>query len=88
MVWILYIIELMMVRRTGKNNFRIVEMRWHQDVRYNRGLKWLRGENPKRLECETIGRDKLRWEYSGTTYETSTLEIDAYEIMVEDGWKA
>ena len=73
--------------RTGKNNFKIVEMRWHQDVRYNRGLRWLRGENEE-IKCETIGRDKLRWEYSGTTYETSTLEIDGYEVMVEDGWKA
>jgi len=73
--------------RTGKNNFKIVEMRWHQDVRYNRGLRWLRGENEE-IVCETIGRDKLRWEYSGTTYETSTLDIEAYEVMVEDGWKA
>jgi len=73
--------------RTGKNNFKIVEMRWHQDVRYNRGLRWIRGENEE-IICETIGRDKLRWEYSGTTYETSTLEIESYEVMVEDGWKA
>ena len=73
--------------KNKKNNFKIVEMRWHQDVRYNRGLRWLRGES-EIIECETIGRDKLRWEYSGNTYETSTLEIDSYEVMVEDGWKA
>ena len=73
--------------RTGKNNFKIVEMRWHQDVRYNRGLRWIRGESEE-IICETIGRDKLRWEYSGSTYETSTLDIEAYEVMVEDGWKA
>ena len=29
--------------RTGKNNFKIVEMRWYEDVRYNRHLRWIRG---------------------------------------------
>jgi len=72
--------------RTGKNNFKIVEMRWYQDVRYNRHLKWVRGE--EEIECDSIDRDKLRWEYSGITHETSTLEISAYEIMIDDKWMA
>ena len=72
--------------RTGKNNFKIVEMRWYQDVRYNRYLSWLRGE--EEIKCESIGREKLRWEYSGVTYETSTLEIDGYDVMVNDDWRA
>jgi len=72
--------------RTGKNNFKIVEMRWYQDVRYNRHLRWIKEE--EEIKCETIGRDKLRWEYSGVTYETSTLEIDAYDIMINDNWSA
>jgi len=72
--------------RTGKNNFKIVEMRWYEDVRYNRHLSWKREE--EEIKCESIGREKLRWEYSGVTYETSTLEIDAYDIMTEDKWVA
>lgn len=72
--------------RTGKNNFKIVEMRWYQDVRYNRYLSWLRGE--EEIKCESIGREKLRWEYSGITYETTTLEIDGYDVMVNDDWRA
>ena len=73
--------------RTGKNNFKIVEMRWYQDVRYNRYLSWIAGEEEE-IKCESIGRDKLRWEYSGVTYETSTLEIDGYDVMVNDDWRA
>ena len=73
--------------RTGKNNFKIVEMRWYEDVRYNRYLRWIRGENEE-IKCESVGREELRWEYSGRTYETSTLEIDSYEIMTNDKWVA
>ena len=61
-------------------------MRWHEDIRYNRGLKWLRGEDEV-IECETIGRETLRWEYSGKTYETNSVNIEDYSIMVKDGWK-
>lgn len=73
--------------RTGKNNFKIVEMRWYEDVRYNRYLRWIRGDDEE-IICESIGRDRLRWEYSGITHETTTLEIDAYEIMTNDKWIA
>ena len=30
--------------KNGRNNFNIVEMRWFQDPRYNKGLKWHKGE--------------------------------------------
>ena len=73
--------------KKGDNNFNIIEMRWHEDIRYNRGLRWLRGEDEV-IVCDTIGREKLRWEYSGTTYETDSINIDDYKIMIEDGWKA
>lgn len=73
--------------KKGDNNFNIIEMRWHEDIRYNRGLRWLRGEDEV-IVCDTIGREKLRWEYSGTTYETDSINIDDYKIMIENGWKA
>ena len=73
--------------KKGDNNFNIIEMRWHEDIRYNRGLRWLRGEDEV-IVCETIGREKLRWEYSGTTYETDSINIDDYKTMIDGGWKA
>ncbi len=72
--------------KTGKNNFKIVEMRWHQDIRYNRKLRWLRGEDEE-IKCESIGRSKLRWEYNGILYETTETSIENYDVMIKDGWK-
>ena len=68
------------------NTFNIVEMKWHQDIRYNRGLRWLKGEDTE-IKCDSVGRTKLRWEYSGKTYETTESSIDDYEVMLKDGWK-
>ena len=72
--------------KQGDNNFNIIEMRWHEDIRYNRGLRWLRGEDEV-IICETVNRETLRWEYSGKTYETNSINIEDYNIMVNDGWK-
>ncbi len=72
--------------KSKDNNFNIVEMKWHQDIRYNRGLRWLKGEDEE-IICKTIDRTKLRWEYSGNTYETTESSIDDYEVMIKDGWK-
>jgi hypothetical protein len=74
--------------KTGDNNFNIVEMKWYQDIRYNRGLYWVRGdEKEEEIKCESLGRTKLRWEYMGNIYETDESTIDYYEVMVKDGWK-
>jgi len=73
--------------KQGDNNFNIIEMRWHEDIRYNRGLRWLRGEGEV-IVCETVDRETLRWEYSGKTYETNSIDIEDYNIMVNDGWKS
>ena len=72
--------------KSKDNNFNIVEMKWHQDIRYNRGLRWLKGEDEE-IICDTVGRTKLRWEYSGKTYETTESSIEDYEVMINDGWK-
>ena len=68
------------------NNFNIVEMKWYQDVRYNRNLYWKRGEDEK-IECKTLDRTRLRWEYQDKIYETDESTIEYYEVMVNDGWK-
>lgn len=36
--------------KNGKNNFNIVEMKWYEDLRYNKDLRWFRGDE---LEKET-----------------------------------
>lgn len=68
------------------NTFNIVEMKWYQDVRYNRNLYWRRGEDEK-IICESLGRNKLRWEYLDKIYETDESTIEFYEIMINDGFK-
>ncbi len=75
--------------KTGDNNFHVVEMRWYHDIRYNRGLYWIRGEDEKeeKIECETLNRTKLRWEYMDNIYETDESTIEYYEVMIKDGWK-
>ena len=72
--------------KNKENNFNVVEMKWYQDVRYNRGLFWVRGENEK-IECKTLSRTKLRWEYSEKIYETDESTIEYYEVMIKEGWK-
>jgi hypothetical protein len=74
--------------KTGDNNFNVVEMKWYQDIRYNRGLYWVRGdEKEEEIKCDTLGRTKLRWEYMDNIYETDESTIDNYEVMIKDGWK-
>ena len=68
--------------KNKENNFNVVEMKWYQDVRYNRGLFWVRGENEK-IECKTLNRTKLRWEYLDKIYETDESTIEDYEVMVK-----
>lgn len=68
------------------NNFNIVEMKWYQDVRYNRNLYWKRGEE-EIIKCSTLDRTKLRWEYMDKIYETDESTIEYYEVMIKEGWK-
>ena len=72
--------------KAKKNNFNIIEMKWYHDIRYNRNLYFVRGDDEK-IVCDTIGRYKLRWEYQERIYETDELNIDDYDVMINDGWK-
>lgn len=31
--------------RTKKNNFNIIEMKWYEDLRYNKDLRWIKGDD-------------------------------------------
>lgn len=30
--------------KSGDNNFNVIEMKWYEDLRYNKGLHWLKGD--------------------------------------------
>ena len=66
--------------RTGKNNFHIVESRWHQDPRYNKHLKWVK-TNKETGELEI---------YKEPTIDTKgnvRYDNEKWEKMISEGWK-
>jgi hypothetical protein len=66
----------MMGLRKNDNDFNIVEMRWYEDPRFNKGLKW------EKEDHETILR-------RGAGFRESTLSIfDRGTLLVPHGiWK-
>jgi hypothetical protein len=73
-----------------QNTFNIIEMKWYFDIRYNRELRWVKKDENNsisdEINCESIGRTKLRWEYLGKMYETTEDSIENYNVMLDDGW--
>jgi len=73
-----------------ENTFNIIEMKWYFDIRYNRELRWVKKDETNtisdEINCETIGRSKLRWQYLGKMYETTEDSIENYQLMLNDGW--
>jgi len=57
--------------KSGKNRYHIVEMRWFEDPRYNKDLRWF-----KKIED---GEDIIENEVEFT--------VPSYTKRVEDGWK-
>jgi hypothetical protein len=46
--------------KNKKNNFNIVEMKWYEDLRYNKDLRWVRGEEIEK-EIEFTFDSYNRW---------------------------
>lgn len=57
--------------KTGKNQYHIVEMRWFEDPRYNKDLRWT-----KKVEN---GDDLIEQEVE--------FSVPSYTRRIEDGWK-
>lgn len=57
--------------KNGKNNYHIVEMRWYEDPRYNKDLRWY-----KKIEN---GDDIIE--------DAVEKNLEAYLTRIEDGWK-
>jgi len=56
--------------KSGINNFNIVEMRWYEDPRYNKGMKWLL----KDPMTDDLLEEKEEWDF------------EKWPIMVKEGW--
>ncbi len=57
--------------KSGKNKYAIVEMRWFEDPRYNKDLRWFK----KMEEGDDLIEDELEF------------NVPSYTKRVEDGWK-
>lgn len=55
-----------------KNDFNVVEMRWYEDLRYNKGLKWIKVIDENNTE------EIVEYEFT----------FESYEKKVKDGFKA
>ena len=66
--------------KKGENNYNIVEMRWHEDPRYNKDLSWLKVKDldqAKDVTQETEYFEETEYEFT----------MDSYAKRIKDGWK-
>ena len=61
------------------NNFELVEMKWYQDPRYNKNLKWFK---------KNKNTGELDWIVEPTLDQTGTVKYDEehWEELVQKGW--
>jgi len=57
----------------GENDFNVIEMRWYQDLRYNKDLKWWKWSDENKTSKIVIVETKFTFE--------------SYDEMVKDGFK-
>jgi intein/homing endonuclease len=59
--------------KAKKNNFNIIEMKWYEDLRYNKDLKWLKGdESSTEIEFTFISYQRMiseGWKPTSSWYE-------------------
>lgn len=48
--------------KLGNNDFNVIEMRWYQDLRYNKDLRWWKWTNEEKTEKEVIEETKFTFE--------------------------
>jgi intein/homing endonuclease len=58
--------------KTGENDFNIVEMRWYEDLRYNKDLKWFKEDKETK---EKIIIDEIEFNF------------ESYEQKIKEGYK-
>jgi hypothetical protein len=58
--------------KTGKNNYNVIEMRWYEDPRYNKDLRWI-----KKNDAGDIIEEIAEVEFN----------VDKYADKIKDGYK-
>ena len=61
-----------------ENNYNIIEMRWYQDPRYNKDLKWI-----KKTKEIIDGEEKDKT----TTIDEIEFTFDSYDLKIHEGFK-
>jgi len=59
--------------KEGENTYNIIEMKWYEDPRYNKDLRWIKKDSTGEI-CEQI--------------EEVEFIVDNYQKMIDDGFKA
>lgn len=54
--------------KAKKNNFNVIEMKWYEDLRYNRGLKWIKKLDDNKTE------EIVEYEFTFESYEKKLKE--------------
>ena len=64
----------------GANNFKITELKWYNDPRYTKDLKW--------IKCKDIVHYMLnRDEYNDEEITLIETDKDKFEQLIHDGYK-
>lgn len=72
--------------KNGKNNFNIVEMKWYEDLRYNKDLRWTKGEDIQtELEFTFVSYTRMiddGWKPTSSWYEQMCLGMNGDAKMI------
>jgi hypothetical protein len=72
--------------KTKKNNFNIIEMKWYEDLRYNKDLRWTKGDDVEKelyfsFESYTARIDD-GWKPTSTWYEQMCMGMNNDSRMI------
>ena len=72
--------------RTKKNNFNIIEMKWYEDLRYNKDLRWFKGDDVEKEIYFTFESYQNRiadgWKPTSSWYEEMCMGMNNDSRMI------
>jgi hypothetical protein len=72
--------------KTKKNNFNIIEMKWYEDLRYNKDLRWVKGDDVEKEIYFTFESYTARiedgWKPTSTWYEQMCMGMNNDSRMI------
>jgi hypothetical protein len=73
-------------RKQDGNGYNVIEMKWYQDCRYNKSLRWEKDDEV--IQCEDIDVYTRAWTCEGKDYKVTIAgEYELFEEMIDMGWK-